>query len=284
MSRFAVPGLQLALNNQNNVDEIVREVGAVKKRFPWVQMIVVGELALFGPSTDNAVSANNEVFDVLAKAARENAVWLIPGSLFIADGQQISNAAPVFNPEGVEVACYRKIFPFTPYEKGVTPGVECCVFDVPDVGRFGLSICYDMWFPEVTRTLAWMGAEVIIHPTMTNTIDHDVEVALVRANAVSNQVYFIDINVAGRLGNGRSVVAGPGGEVIHEAGEVREIIAVELDLDYVRRCRERGWQNLGQVLKSWRDCDVNFPPYSEGVKNSAALQSLGELVVPQKSS
>ena len=281
MSRFAVAGLQLALNNQNNIDEIVKEVGAVKKRFPWVQMIVVGELALFGPSTDNAVRADHEVFAALAAAARDNAVWLIPGSLFVAEGQRVYNVTPVFNPEGVEVTSYRKIFPFTPYEKGVTPGAECCVFDVPNVGRFGVSICYDMWFPEVSRTLAWMGAEVIIHPTMTNTIDRDVEVSLVRANAVSNQVYFIDINVAGRLGNGRSVVAGPGGEIIHEAGEVREIIAVELDLDYLRRCRERGWQNLGQVLKSWRDCDVNFPPYSEGVKNSVTLQSLGELVVPK---
>ncbi|BFM10995.1 carbon-nitrogen hydrolase family protein [Simiduia litorea] len=281
MSRFAVAGLQLALNNQNNIDEIVKEVGAVKKRFPWVQMIVVGELALFGPSTDNAVRTDHEVFAVLAATARDNAVWLIPGSLFVAEGQRVYNVTPVFNPEGVEVTSYRKIFPFTPYEKGVTPGAECCVFDVPDVGRFGVSICYDMWFPEVSRTLAWMGAEVIIHPTMTNTIDRDVEVSLVRANAVSNQVYFIDINVAGRLGNGRSVVAGPGGEIIHEAGEVREIIAVELDLAYLRRCRERGWQNLGQVLKSWRDCDVNFPPYSEGVKNSASLQSLGELVVPK---
>ena len=46
----------------------------------------------------------------------------------------------------------------------MTPGAEFVVFDVPDVGRFGVSICYDMWFPETTRTLAWMGAEVICTP------------------------------------------------------------------------------------------------------------------------
>lgn len=281
MSRFAVAGLQLALENKNNVDEVLREIGLIKKRFPWVQMVVIGELALFGPSTDAAVPSTDHVFEKLADAARENGVWLVPGSLFVADGRQVFNTTPVFNPDGELVTTYRKIFPFTPYEKGVTPGAECCVFDVPDVGRFGVSICYDMWFPEVSRTLAWMGAEVIIHPTMTNTVDRDVEISLARANAVSNQVYFLDINVAGRIGNGRSVVVGPGGEVIHQAGEVREIIAVELDLDYVRRCRERGWQGLGQVLKSWRDCEVKFPPYTEGSSGSETLRNLGELVVPK---
>ena len=54
---------------------------------------------------------------------------------------------------------WRKMFPFEPYEANVAAGREFLVFDVPSVGRFGLSICYDMWFPETSRTLAAMGAE-----------------------------------------------------------------------------------------------------------------------------
>lgn len=281
MSRFAVAGLQLALKNQDNLEEVCREVASVKKRFPWVDMVVIGELALRGPAVERAVVADDALFATLSQCAAEHAVWLIPGSVFVAEGQRVYNTAPVFNPRGEQVVSYRKIFPFAPYEKSVTPGAECCVFDVPEVGRFGISICYDMWFPEVSRTLAWLGAEVIVHPTMTNTIDRDVEISLARANAVSNQLYFIDINVAGQLGNGRSVICGPGGEVVHQAGEVREIIAVELDLAHVRRCRERGWHGLGQVLKSWRDCEVEFPPYTAGVASSPLLQSLGELVLPK---
>jgi predicted amidohydrolase len=61
------------------------------------------------------------------------------------------------------------MFPFYPYETGVTQ-VHYCVFDVPNVARFGVSICYDMWFPETIRTLVTMGA-VILHPTLTGTID-----------------------------------------------------------------------------------------------------------------
>ena len=82
----------------------------------------------------------------------------------------------------------------------VARGNRHTVFDIPDVGRFGVSICYDMWFPETTRTLAWMGAEVILHPSLTNTIDRDVEISIARASAATNQCYFVDLNCSGRLG------------------------------------------------------------------------------------
>lgn len=282
MSRFAVAGLQLALNSQDNSAQIEQEIDALLRRFPWVQMVVIGELALFGPATEHAVSEGDQLFERLAECARRNKIWLVPGSLFVQQGRQLFNTAPVFAPSGEQVASYRKIFPFLPYEKGVTPGAECCVFDVPGVARFGVSICYDMWFPEVSRSLACMGAEAIIHPTMTNTIDRDVELSLARANAVSNQVYFVDVNVAGRLGNGRSLICGPGGEVVHQCGEVREIMVAELDFDYLRQCRERGWQGLGQVLKSWRDNDVEFPAYRCAASQHPVLQQLGELVVPER--
>jgi predicted amidohydrolase len=171
------------------------------------------------------------------------------------------------------------MYPFTPYERGVSCGEDFCVFDVPGVGRFGLSICYDMWFAETTRTLAWMGAEVILHPSMTNTIDRDAELSIARASAATNQCYFLDINVAGGLGYGRSIVAGPGGEVIHQAADGREIIPVELDLAYVRRVRETGWNGLGQPLKSFRDGGRTFPPY-DGAQRSEALDRLGPLTRP----
>ena len=176
------------------------------------------------------------------------------------------------------IARYRKQFPWLPYEKRVASGDDYCVFDVPDVGRFGLSICYDMWFPETVRTLAWMGAEVILHPSLTSTIDRDVECAMIRAHAAQNQCYFVDCNVAGLLGVGESCIAGPGGEVIYQAGKGREIIPLKLDMDYLREVRQHGWQNLGQPLKSFRDSTLAFPPYREG-RDSEALKALGELAM-----
>ena len=96
--------------------------------------------------------------------AREYGIWFVPGSLYEKRDGAIYNTSSVINPKGEIVARYSKMFPFTPFEEGVTPGEEFCVFDVPDVGRFGLLNCYDIWFPETMRTLTAMGAEVILHP------------------------------------------------------------------------------------------------------------------------
>ena len=115
---------------------------------------------------------------------------------------------------------------------------------------------------------------------MTNTIDRDVELAIARANAASNQCYFFDINVAGALGFGRSVVCGPGGEVIHQAGRVREVIPVEVDFELVRRVRRRGWNGIGQVLKSFRDRAVDFPACADRHQPTDALAALGPLQLP----
>lgn len=279
MRRFAIAGLQLELTKQDNLDILEHEVRLVKARFPWVDMVVWGELAAFGAGVDDAQPMPGPAEQRLRKMARDSGVWLVPGSLYESVDARVYNTTPVIDPDGNVVARYRKMFPFLPYEQGVAAGDEFVTFDVPNVGRFGVSICYDMWFPETTRTLAWQGAEVIIHPTMTNTIDRDVEIAIARANAATNQCYFVDVNVAGRLGYGRSVICGPGGEVIHQAGTAREIIAVELDLDQVKAARERGWHGLGQVMKSFRDSDIAFPAHQAGAE-SDAMRALGPLRKP----
>ena len=279
---FGIAGLQLAFAPGDNIGRIIEEVASVAKRFPWVQMIVAGELCGFGAKTDLAQCMPGDAEERLCAAAREHGLWLIPGSLYEKRDGKVYNTTPVINPDGNVVGRYRKIFPFFPYERDVEPGSEFLVFDVPGVGCFGISICYDMWFPETIRSLASLGAEVILHPTMTNTIDRDIEHAIARASAVTNQCYFVDVNVAGDLGVGRSIICGPGGEVIYQAGEGREVIAFEVDLGYLRRCRERGWHGLGQPLKSFRDNPVVYPAYGAARAPSDALSRLSALTLPQR--
>ena len=283
MSKFAIAGLQLEATRGDNTASMEAEIDNAAKRFPWVDMVVLGELNADGGDPALATTMPGPVEDRFRDAARRNGIWLIPGSLVETDGSNRYNTAPVINPDGEVVARYRKLFPWTPYEEGVTSGSECVVFDVPNVGRFGISICYDMWFPETLRALTCMGAEVIIHPSLTSSIDRDVEQCMVRASAAMYQCYFFDVNVAGPLGVGQSIIAGPGGEIIHKAGKGREIIPLRLDLDYVRDVRENGWHGLGQPLKSYRDSDVSFPVYAEDYE-SAALNELGPLQMASKNS
>lgn len=280
MSHLAIAGLQLDLQAGDNLDRIADEVAAAKRRLSWVDLVLFGELSVYGPSADHAQDPGGAAETRLRRIARDNGVWLVGGSIFERADGKIYNTCPVIDPTGEVVLKYRKIYPFRPYETGVAAGAECMTFDMPGIGRMGVSICYDMWFPETTRTLAWMGAEVILHPGMTNTVDRDVELSIARASAAQNQCYFVDINTAGHLGNGRSAVFGPGGEPVYEAGSGRDVIGLELDLGYVRRVRERGWHGLGQTLKSFRDGPPSFPPYREGA-SSPALAALGPLEKPR---
>ncbi|HET8898812.1 MAG TPA: carbon-nitrogen hydrolase family protein [Rhodanobacteraceae bacterium] len=280
--RFGIAALQLAFTKGNNLPRIAAELAAIRQRMPWVHMVVLGELGVFGANPAIAEPMPGPAEAALCDLARDNGLWLIPGSLYERDGERIFNTTPVIDPSGCVVARYRKMFPFYPYEAGIAPGMESVVFDVPGAGRFGVSICYDMWFAETTRSLASLGAEVILHPTMTYTVDRDVELAIARAAAATNQCYFVDVNVAGELGVGRSIVCGPGGEVIHQAGSGREVIAFEVDFNYLRDVRERGWQCLTQPLKSFRDSKVIFPSYGAGAAPSAFFSSLGPLSLPSR--
>jgi predicted amidohydrolase len=282
MTYFAIAGLQLDLRNADNSEKLGAMVADVMTRFPWVQMVLFSELAPMG-WCGQPQSLPGPLEDHFRKIAKQLGIWLVPGSIYEQHGNRNYNTASVIAPSGEVIGRYRKMFPFAPYEKGISAGTGFLVFDVPEIGRFGLSICYDMWFPETSRTLAWMGAEVILHPTLTNTIDRDVEFSIARATAATNQCYFVDINGTGQLGVGQSAIIGPEGDVIHHAGSGEEIIPVELDLGRVRRSRERGILGLGQPLKSFRDCEIDFPPYAHRQRTSLALRQLGPLRKPESS-
>lgn len=281
MSRIAVAALQLALpGHEDNLARIAQKVDSLMAIYPWVELVLVSELAAFGPSIHRAQPLPGPTEDFFRALAKKHGLWLVPGSMFErAEGGAIYNTASVIDPAGEIIGRYRKQFPFRPYEAGVEAGDEFLIFDIPKVGKFGLSICYDLWFPETARTLACAGVEVLLHPVMTTTIDRDVELAIARATAATNQLFVVDLNGAGGIGNGRSVIVGPAGEVKHQAGDAEELIPLELDLEEVRRARERGMYHLGQTLKSFRDRKVNFPVYGE---KSDYLESLGPLEKPRR--
>ena len=282
MSLFGVAGVQMSVSAfDDNVDRMGAYLRHIRTRFPWVRMVMFSELAPLGPKHAKAEALPGPTEARLCALARDTGLWLIPGSLFEKAEGQVYNTASVIDPQGAVVARFRKLFPFRPYEREVAGGKDFCVFDVPGAGRFGVSICYDMWFPETTRTLVAMGAEVILHPTMTDTIDRDVELSIARASAVTNQVYFFDVNGVGDGGNGRSIICDPSGYVLHQADAGAEIMPIEVDFARVRRERERGLRsNLGQPLKSFRDRDCDFDVYRRDSGGDAFLHTLGPLTKP----
>ncbi|MEQ8651409.1 MAG: carbon-nitrogen hydrolase family protein [Kiloniellales bacterium] len=284
MTPFAVAGVQMHVAAlQDNVEGMRHRLDILMARFPWTQMVLFSELAPYGPLPRFAQPFPNAALDAFCADARRHGVWLIPGSMFEkAEDGLIYNTSVVINPEGEIVTKYRKMFPFRPYESGIEAGREFCVFDVPEVGRFGLSICYDIWFPETTRQLTSQGVEVLLHPVLTGTTDRDAELAIARATAAQFQCYVFDVNGLGAGGVGRSCVVDPSANVLHQSAGQEDMFPFEIDLALVRRQRETGMRGLGQVLKSFRDRSTDFSVYDRNSGDDAYLHSLGSLEMPSQ--
>ena len=292
MSRlFGVAGVQMAVepwDSDATVSRMEDAVVQISLNFPWVNMVIFHELVVPGlvqfVSADppdawrrSAETIPGPLTERLCNLARRRRVWLIPGSMYERDGETIYNTALSSRLQGEIVARYRKMFPWLPYEAGTTAGDTFCVFDVPEVGRFGLVICYDMWFPEVCRTLAWMGAEVIIQPTMTPTSDRALELVLAQANAIFNQCYFLSINGVGPYGGGQSQFVDPDGRILQRAPANETILTEILDLDRVTVAREFGTLGLAQTLKQLRDSGHRFPLYEGDNLRHGSFAELGPL-------
>jgi predicted amidohydrolase len=253
-----------------------------------VQLVMFHELVIPGlvqfVTTDNgnkwkknAEPIPGPLTERLCALARTTGQWLLPGSMYEQEGDKLYNTSMVISPQGEIVAKYRKMFPWLPYESGTAAGDQFCVFDIPGVGRFGLCICYDMWFPEVSRSLAWLGAEVILQPTLTPTSDRELELTMCRANALFNQCYFISVNGIGTWGGGRSTMIDPDGRVLQEASASQTILTEIIDLDHVTRTREFGTLGLAQTLKQLRDAGQTFPVYQNGQLAEGSFKQLGAL-------
>jgi formamidase len=231
-------------------------VRATRDAFPHVRLVVVPELMLAAEAPllqaraewmrEAAVTVPGPLTDRICALARETGLWLVPGSLYErAEDGRIFNTAVAVSPAGEIVASYRKVFPWQPYE-ATEPGTGFTVFDLPGIGRAGLAICYDGSFPETARQLAWMGAEVVIQPTLTTTRDREMELVCARANAWTNQVYVVNVNAADPAGVGGSAIVDPEGIVRQQAGGGEEILVDVLDLDTVTRVREHGSAGLNR--------------------------------------
>lgn len=268
-------------------------VTQIARNFPWVQLVMFHELVVSGlvqfvpteqPDTwrKNAQPIPGPLTESLCAIARQTKKWLVPGSMYELDGEALYNTALAISPEGEIVAKYRKLFPWMPFEAGTAAGKEFCVFDIPGAGRFGLCICYDQWFPEVARSLTWLGAEVILQPTMTPTSDRALELVVSQANAIFNQCYFVGVNGVGPYGGGKSLIVDPDGRVLQQAGDHETILTEILDLDHVTRTREYGNIGMTQTLKQLRDSGHQFPIYQHGVAQGEGFKKLGQLAFHQQ--
>ena len=188
-------------------------------------------------------------------SARELGVDLVAGSILerVPGQEKLANTSVHVDPQGEVRAVYRKVHMFDVEIEGRSyreseleePGEEIVLSQTADGVDLGLSICYDLRFPELYRILAVRGARVIALPaafTLPTTRDH--WEVLVRARAIENQAFMIAANQFGphpaaQHSGGRSMIVDPWGLVLAQAPDSEGHIVAELDFERQREIRAR---------------------------------------------
>lgn len=200
---------------------------------------------------------SGELVNKLSAIAKEKNIYLIPGSIHeaIENENKMYNTSLLISPEGKILSVYRKIHLFDADFTGSEKYMESETFESGSTeqltvtetlfGKFGITVCYDLRFPELYRKLTLKGAEIIFVPsafTMHTGKDH--WEILLRARAIENQVYILAPNQFGfhskrRESYGNSMIIDPWGKVISRASDREEIIYADIDLEYVRTIRKK---------------------------------------------
>ena len=185
----------------------------------------------------------------LADAAREFGLWIVGGTLPLdaGDAAHVHNSSLAYSPQGDCVARYDKIHLFffdngsERYDEGrtIARGDAPVVFDLPSrdghVWRIGMSVCYDLRFPELYRALARRGAELLLVPSaFTRTTGAAHWEVLLRARAIENLAWVVAPAQGGTHENGRqtwgqSLVVDPWGSVVAQQAEGDGVVLFELD-------------------------------------------------------
>jgi deaminated glutathione amidase len=184
--------------------------------------------------------------------ARDLGVHLLAGSISERgeEGQKASNTSVLIGPDGEDLAVYRKIHMFDVDAGGVSyresefeqPGSEPVVAPVGDLTA-GLTVCYDLRFPELFRILAVRGAKLITVPSaFTLATGRDHWEVLLRARAIENQLFVLAPNQVGEApphysSFGRSLIVDPWGVVLATAPDEECFVAAELDFSALERVR-----------------------------------------------
>jgi predicted amidohydrolase len=260
MDPITVAAVQLSSQADvgRNLDRAAALVAEAARR--GARLVLLPEnFAFLGGSEDDRRAVAEDLDDLtgpiarrLSELARAHGIWLLGGGMAerSSDAARPYNTCAVFAPDGTLAARYRKIhlfdvdLPDRAYRESssCSPGREPITLSAAGIG-VGLSICYDLRFPELYRALSAAGAEVLVVPaafTLLTGKDH--WHVLLRARAIEAQAYVIAAaqwgkHPGGRVTYGKSCVVDPWGEVVAQASEGEGVVTAVVDRAYLGQVR-----------------------------------------------
>ncbi|MCD4786420.1 MAG: carbon-nitrogen family hydrolase [Candidatus Eremiobacteraeota bacterium] len=205
----------------------------------------------FNWKKNREIARDHEVYiEKVANLARQNRIWINGSMLALNEEGDMTNCSILFDSQGNKAGIYRKthLFSYIGEDKHMAPGQHLTTIDT-SWGRMGLSVCYDIRFPELFRTYALKGVKVQLSPMAFPYPRLDHWRILARARAIENQMYLIGINQVGSeefegFGTatyfGSSIIIDPWGKTVVEGGEDEEmLLTATIDVDMVDKIRNK---------------------------------------------
>lgn len=233
--------------NLAKVEAFLEKYACVK-----ADLVVLPEVFSTGVvSSEVAVRDADEIYgstyETLSNWARQYKCYLVAGSLIecCKDGK-CRNSSMLFSPDGDLIANYHKLHMFSYYGSNegdfCTSGCQAILAKTP-IGNIGMTVCYDLRFTELYRSLAYKGAEIITIPAAWPFPRLEHWVILNRARAIENQCFIVSVNQTGavpprRSNVGNSMIIDPWGSIIAGAGEKEGVMFAVIDLDEVNKLRQ----------------------------------------------
>lgn len=190
---------------------------------------------------------NSPTIDFLSTLAKEFNSNIVGGSFVLKTEDGLKNTCPVLNRKGELIAKYEKMHLFSHYEQGESTFAksgEKGVIVKTDVGNLGISICYDIRFPELHRAYTLNGADILINVSAwPKTRLHHYQ-TLVRARAVENQIFSVGVTQTGLItenefNSGYSLAVNPFGDIIKTTDENEGAFSFQIDLKEEQNLREK---------------------------------------------
>ena len=242
MVKILIAQMQSVLGDkQANFDKITK---MLEKNDEQVDLIILPELFATGWYCEIYEKVAVAFLSNLAKKYNAN---VIGGSFVRRDNDgKIKNTCPFFDRSGKLIASYDKMHLYSylgDTEKLHSTRGEKPVIVTSDIGKIGLSICYDIRFPEIYRSYAYGGADVLVNVAAWPLSRKLHWQTLSRARAIENQSFMIAVSQTGEIQNGiynlgHSAVLSPLGETIAELDYEEALLKAEIDLNEMRKLRE----------------------------------------------
>ncbi len=251
MSKVAIVQFKASTNKNNNLKKILSYINKASKKgaelcaFPEFMMFYTPSSQSSSKLSSLAETINGNFVTTIAQAAKKSSIQVV-GTFYEKSRKKnrVYDTSFIINKFGKVVSTYRKIHLYDAMgfkeSNKMTPGSKIVKPTKTSVGKIGMLICYDLRFPEMSRTLASAGSEILVVPSawVKGEMKEEHWVTINKTRAIENGCYVVAPDQVGNIYCGRSLVVDPLGKILLDMKKRQGFGVVNISLNKVKKTRK----------------------------------------------